>query len=163
MLASGAAAAAFTIVRDRSSEDRDLLHKREGTLAHIGCGTQGLREMPVCSPCPDPNRRRCDPVKESHDYVDWPKMDCERDLAAHWANQSGGGPTGISGGRESRRGHESFYAKERRSEKFNGCSRYRIFRELLEKEKDVTAVKIHDTRSSPRDRRDCGMKRASMC
>ena len=37
---------------------------------------------------------------------------------------------------------ETFYASKRGSEKFNGCAAYADFRELLEKEKDVNAVKI---------------------
>src|SRR5262249_5710264 len=37
---------------------------------------------------------------------------------------------------------EAYYAKQRGQDKFNGCGTYVDFRELLEKEKDVTAVKV---------------------
>ena len=42
------------------------------TLAHIGCGTQGLREMPGLLSMPEIQIVAvCDPVKEGHNYVDW--------------------------------------------------------------------------------------------
>ena len=37
---------------------------------------------------------------------------------------------------------ETYYAKQRGKEQFKGCATYVDFRELLEKEKDVTAVKV---------------------
>ena len=37
---------------------------------------------------------------------------------------------------------ETYYAKHRGKEQFKGCATYADFRELLEKEKDVTAVKV---------------------
>ena len=146
MLASGAAAAAFTIVPRQVLGGPGFVAPSEKiTLAHVGCGTQGLREMPGLLAMPQIQIVAvCDPVKESHDYVDWSKDGLREDLARalgkpEWRR----GQPGISGGREvAAEVIESFYAKERRSEKFNGCSRYADFRELLEKEKDVTAVKI---------------------
>jgi hypothetical protein len=49
----------------------------------------------------------------------------------------------IPGGRDVAKGIvESYYAKKLSTEKFKGCSAYADFRELLDKEKDLNAVKI---------------------
>src|SRR6185369_771038 len=49
----------------------------------------------------------------------------------------------IPGGRDAAKDIvETYYGKKRATEKFKGCSSYADFRELLEKEKDVNAVKI---------------------
>ena len=37
---------------------------------------------------------------------------------------------------------ETYYASQRSAEKFNGCHTYADFRELLDQEKDINAVKI---------------------
>src|ERR1044071_5439333 len=53
------------------------------------------------------------------------------------------GAPGIPGGREVGKDViETAYASQRASEKFRGCATYSDFRELLEKEKDVNAVKV---------------------
>src|SRR5207253_1341255 len=53
------------------------------------------------------------------------------------------GQAGIAGGRDVAKDIiESAYAAQKRSDKFNGCATYADFRELLEKEKDVNAVKV---------------------
>jgi predicted dehydrogenase len=86
----------------------------------------------------------CDPVKESHDYVDWSKDGLRATIAEalgkpDWRR----GAPGIPGGRDvAKEVIETYYASQRRSDKFNGCAAYADFRELLEKEKDVNAVKI---------------------
>ena len=44
------------------------------TLAYIGCGTQGLREMLPMLAMPEIQIVAvCDPVKEGYNYVDWTK------------------------------------------------------------------------------------------
>ena len=115
------------------------------TLAHIGCGTEGLREMPALLALPQVQIVAvCDPVKESYDYIDWSKDGLRSDLAAavgqpDWKR----GAPGIPGGREvAKEVIELAYANQRAAEKFNGCAAYADFRELFEKEKDVNAVKI---------------------
>src|SRR2546429_9653319 len=75
MLAGGAAAAAFTIVPRHVLGGPGFVPPSEKiTLAYIGCGTQGLREMHAMLTLPEVQIVAvCDPVKESHDYVDWSK------------------------------------------------------------------------------------------
>src|ERR1039458_1688392 len=74
LAASGAAAAAaFTIVPRHGLGGAALVAPTEKiTVAHIGCGTQGLRELPGLLALPEVQIvAACDPVKESYDYVDW--------------------------------------------------------------------------------------------
>ena len=143
---SGAAAAAFTIVPRHVLGGAGFVAPSEKiTVAHIGCGTQGLRELPGLLAMPDVQIvAACDPVKESYDYVDWSRDGLRADLAQalgkpDWKR----GAPGIPGGRDVlKEVVETYYASKRGSEKFNGCAAYTDFRELLEKEKDVNAVKI---------------------
>jgi hypothetical protein len=86
----------------------------------------------------------CDPVKESHDYVDWSKDGLRAEIASalgkpDWRRGAPGIPEGRDVAKEV---IETFYGNQRRSEKFKGCTTYADFRELLEKEKDVNAVKV---------------------
>jgi hypothetical protein len=115
------------------------------TLAYIGVGTQGLREMIGLIPNPDVQIVAvCDPNKDSTDYVDWSKNEVRDSIRKlidkpSWAEGLGG----IRGGRDvGKEVVETYYANQRASEKYNGCAAYADFRELLEKEKDVDAVKI---------------------
>jgi hypothetical protein len=144
--AGGAAAAAFTIVPRHVLGGAGFVAPSEKiTVAYIGCGTQGLREMPDMLRLPEVQIVAvCDPVKESHDYVDWSRDGLRKSLAEalgkpDWRR----GVPGISCGREvGREFVETYYAGQRRSDKFSGCATYADFRELLEKEKDVNAVKV---------------------
>jgi predicted dehydrogenase len=86
----------------------------------------------------------CDPNKDSTDYVDWSKNEIRDSIRRllnkpSWAEGLGG----IRGGRDvGREVVETYYANERSTESYKGCVAYADFRELLEKEKDVDAVKI---------------------
>jgi predicted dehydrogenase len=86
----------------------------------------------------------CDPVKESYDYLDWSK-DGLRASIAHaldkpdWRRNAPGIPGGRGVAKEI---IQTYYAGQRGAEKFNGCAAYADFRELLEKENDVNAMKI---------------------
>ncbi len=146
MLTGGAAAAAFTIVpRHVLGGPGQVAPSEKITLAHIGCGTQGLREMPALLTSPKIQIVAvCDPVKESHDYLDWSKDGLRASLAStlgkpDWRR----GAPGIPGGRDVAKDViETYYAGQRRSEQFNACRAYADFRELLESGKDIDAVKI---------------------
>lgn len=114
-------------------------------LAHIGMGTQGFRELGGLLAEPRIQIVAvCDPNKDSNNYVEWGKNEIRRRIRTYladpgWREADGGCP----GGREvGRRVVQTYYAKQRGAEKFNGCSAYADFRELLDKEKDVDAVKI---------------------
>jgi len=144
--AGGAAAAAFTIVPRRVLGGAGFVSPSEKiTVAHIGCGTQGLRELPGLLAMPEVQVVAvCDPVKESNEYVDWSKDGLRAELAEalgkpDWRR----GAPGIPGGRDvAKEFIEAYYAAKRSAEKFGGCAAYADFRELLEKEKDVNAVKV---------------------
>lgn len=146
MLTGGAAATAFAIApRNVLGGPGYVAPSEKITVAYIGCGTQGLREMPPMLAMPEVQIVAvCDPVKDSLDYVDWSKDGLRASLAASlgkpdWRR----GRPGIPGGREvAREFVETFYASKRAAEKFKGCAAYADFRELLAREKDVNAVKI---------------------
>ncbi|HTQ26735.1 MAG TPA: Gfo/Idh/MocA family oxidoreductase [Puia sp.] len=115
------------------------------TLAYIGCGTQGMREMTAL--INNPALRIvavCDPNKMSTNYVDW-SPDEIRDLIRKGIKDPNWGSDlkGIPGGRDI--GQEfvnKYYARSSGGAGYKGCASYADFRELLEKERDVDAVKI---------------------
>jgi len=115
------------------------------TLAYIGMGTQGLRELGSLLASPEIQIVSvCDPNKDSNDYVDWSKNDLRDDIRLLLGNPNWrAGASGIPGGREvGREVIETYYAAKRSKMKFRGITSYADFRELLEKEKGVDAVKI---------------------
>ena len=115
------------------------------TLACIGCGTQGLRELLRLLPVQDVQVTAvCDPVAVGTNYVDWDKAglrDGVRELLKDpgW----GAGVDGIRAGRDvAKEVIEAYYSKQRAGDGFRGVASYADFRQLLEAEKDLDAVKI---------------------
>lgn len=115
------------------------------TVANIGCGTQGLREMPGLLQ----NEQIqvvavCDVNKYSTDYLDWSpngiRDGIRRTLGdAIWGKYI----TGIPGGRDIGQEYvEKYYAKNSESGSYKGCASYEDYRELLDKEEDIDAIKI---------------------
>src|SRR3989449_10957309 len=147
MIAGGVAATAFSIVPRHVLGGPGFVAPSEKiTLAYIGCGTQGLREMLAMLAMPEVQIVAvCDPVKDGHDYVDWSKDGLRASIAGalgkpDWRR----GAPGIPGGRDvAKEIVETSYANQRRSEKFNGCAAYVDFRELPEKAKKLNAVKLN--------------------
>src|SRR3954451_13017593 len=88
ILGTGAAAAAVSIVPRHVLGGPGFVPPSEKiTLAYIGCGTQGLREMPALLAMPEVQIVAvCDPVKESHDYVDWSRDGLRSELARTMGN-----------------------------------------------------------------------------
>jgi hypothetical protein len=86
----------------------------------------------------------CDPVKDGNNYLDWSRTGI-RDSIRKVLNEpkwSEGG-SGIRCGREvAKYLIETYFAKNRGTENYKGCTAYEDYREMLEKEKDVDAVKI---------------------
>src|SRR5579872_4025222 len=146
-LGTAAATAAFTLVpRHVLGGPGYVAPSDKITLAHIGVGTQGLREIVNLLPVPEIQIVAvCDPNKEPVGYKDWSADGILRSLRTaigkpDWrAGMDGTVPGGRDVGKDV---VESYYANQRAAEKFAGCSAYADFRELLEKEKDVNAVKI---------------------
>lgn len=115
------------------------------TIGYIGCGTQGIREM--TSLIANPLIRIvavCDPNKFSTNYVDWSPNDV-RNLVrkALGDNSWGENISGIPGGRDLGQEFVSkYYGKSTDKGVTTGCNSYEDFRELLEKERDIDAIKI---------------------
>ena len=115
------------------------------TLGYIGCGTQGLKEMTGLLANPALQIVAvCDPNKYTEDYVDWSQFGVRNTIHTALGDPSwGANLKGIPGGRDL--GQElvrKFYAKSKETSGFTGCTSYNDFRELLEKEKDIDAIKI---------------------
>jgi len=114
-------------------------------IGYIGCGTQGLREMAQLIANPALQIVAvCDPNKFTTNYVDWSMNDVRNGIRTALQDKAWGEKfKGIPGGRDI--GQEfvnKYYAKSKDSGSYKGCSSYIDFRELLEKEKDVDAIKI---------------------
>jgi predicted dehydrogenase len=149
MLTSGAAAAtaaAVTIVPRHVLGGAGFVAPSEKiTLAYVGCGTQGIREMITMLGVPDVQIVTvCDPVKDGHDYVDWSR-DGNRAAIAEamgkpdWRR----GEPGIPGGRDvAKELVETVYARDRQAQKYDGCATRADFREMLDRQRDVDAVKV---------------------
>jgi hypothetical protein len=139
-------AAAFTIIPRHVLGGQGFVPpSKKITLALIGCGTQGLRELLDMLAMPDLQFvATCDPMKDGNNYVDWSKdgLRAEIGQALGRPDWRQGNP-GIPGGRDvAKEVIDIFYAQKRASDNFKGCTAYKDYRELLEKEKDLDAVKI---------------------
>ncbi|MDO9581114.1 MAG: Gfo/Idh/MocA family oxidoreductase [Bacteroidales bacterium] len=143
---AAAASLAFTIVpRQVLGGSGYIAPSDKITLGYIGCGTQGLREM--ASLVTNPALQIvavCDPNKFTTDYVDWSQNDVRNTIRNTLGdNKWGEGIKGIPGGRDI--GQElvqKYYGKSKDSGTYKGCASYEDFRELLEKENDLSAIKI---------------------
>ncbi|MDT8402188.1 MAG: Gfo/Idh/MocA family oxidoreductase [Bacteroidales bacterium] len=115
------------------------------TVANIGCGTQGLREMPGLLQNPDIQVVAvCDVNKLTTDYLDW-SAEGLRNSIRNTLDLPGWGSDyrGIPGGRDIGKEYvETYYGRNQPSGTYKGCSSYEDYRELLEKEADIDAVKI---------------------
>jgi len=114
-------------------------------LAYVGCGTQGCREMLSLIANPDVHITSvCDPVKDGEFYIDWDKWGLRDRIRTTLGNPTwGANIKGIRGGRDMfKEIITTYYAQKRGTETFSGVNEYADWRELLEKEKDLDAVKI---------------------
>jgi predicted dehydrogenase len=146
MRASGVAATAFTIVPRHVLGGAGFVAPSEKiTLACIGFGTQAIREIGGILASPDVQVvAMCDVEKDGVHYLEWGKNQIRNTI-----RQLIGNPTWrevfnhVPGGRDvGKEVVEAYYAKQRGRENFKGCTTYVDFRELLDREKDVTAVKV---------------------
>lgn len=141
------AALAFTIVPRHVLGGNDFVapsHKL--TMAYIGTGTQGLREMVgLLSSTQVQIVAVCDPNKEAIGYRDWGKTYLINEIrkVLNKPDWLPGGDNVIPGGRDNGKDIvDMYYSNVRGGEKFNGCAAYEDFREMFEKEKDIDAIKI---------------------
>lgn len=144
---TAASAFAFTILPRHVLGGKNYVAPSDKiTLAYIGCGTQGIREiLPLLSNEQIQVTAVCDPSKEAIGYKDWGKdyLRSEIRKAIKKPDWDCGGDGLIPGGRENGKSIvDTFYANVRPGEKYKGCNAYADFRELFEKEKDLDAVKI---------------------
>ncbi|MDD4270814.1 MAG: Gfo/Idh/MocA family oxidoreductase [Pirellulaceae bacterium] len=115
------------------------------TLAQVGMGTQGFNELGGL--LADPQIQIvavCDPNTDSNDYVEWGKHSIRNRIRTYlgdpdWRENASGAP----GGREvGRLVVDTYYKNQRAAENFKACAAYADFRELLEQETDLDAVKV---------------------
>ena len=146
MLTCGMAATAFTIVPRHVLGGAGFVAPSEKiTLACIGFGTQAIREIGGILASPDVQIVAvCDVEKDGINYLEWGKNEIRDGIrrlieTPTWREGFNHVPGGRDVGKEI---VETYYAKHRSKEHFKGCATYVDFRELLEKERDVTAVKV---------------------
>ncbi|MCL4179913.1 MAG: Gfo/Idh/MocA family oxidoreductase [Verrucomicrobia bacterium] len=142
---TAAATGAFTIVSRHVLGGAGFVAPNDKiALAHIGMGTQGFAELGAL--LDDPRIQIiavCDPNRDSHDYIEWGQHSIRNQIRNYLGNPSWReGATGCPGGRDvGREVVEGYYSNQRR-ENFKGCATYIDFRELLEKETDLDALKV---------------------
>lgn len=143
--AAGAAAAFSIVPRNVLGGAGFVAPSDKLNVAYIGLGTEGIREMlPMMLSDDIQMVAVCDPNKDSTDYIDWSKDEIANSVRKFlgkpdWRK----GLNGIPGGREVGRDIiETYYGSKRPSGQFKGCASFADFRELLEKQKDLDAVKI---------------------
>ena len=115
------------------------------TVANIGCGTQGLREMPGLLQNPELQVVSvCDVNKFTTDYLDWSAEGIRNSIRQTLDDPDWGSSyQGIPGGRDIGKEYvEQYYGRNVPSGTYKGVSSYEDYRELLVKETDVDVVKI---------------------
>lgn len=142
-----ALAAAFTIVpRHVLGGNGFVAPNDKTTLAYIGVGTQGLRELLPILDIPELQIIAvCDPQKEATGYFDWSKNGLRNEIRKKLNNPgwNTGGDNTVAGGRDNGKAIiDEYYQKNRPDQKLNGCNAYADFREMFQKEKDLDAVKV---------------------
>ncbi|NMC21491.1 MAG: Gfo/Idh/MocA family oxidoreductase [Thermogutta sp.] len=112
-------------------------------LAHIGMGTQGFRELKALLDHPAVEITAvCDPNTDSNDYLEWGAGEIRGLIGRLVGDPNWRATDGCPGGREVGRFVVEAYYSNQRGKPFRGCRAYADFRELLEKEADLDAVKV---------------------
>ncbi|WP_121354869.1 Gfo/Idh/MocA family protein [Flavisolibacter nicotianae] len=144
---TGTAALGFTILpRHVLGGDGFIPPSDKITLAYIGIGTQGIRELLPMLAVPEIQVVAvCDPNKEARGYRDWGLnyLNSEIRKTLNKPDWNPGGDNTIPGGRDNGKDIvDTYYSTVRPDKTFKGCRAYADVRELLEKEKDLDAVKV---------------------
>ncbi len=145
-LETAAATAAFTIVPRHVLGGSGVVAPSDKiTLAYIGVGTQGLREMlPLLSVPEIQIVSVCDPSKDAVAYKDWSRDGILNSIRRALGEPAWGAgfESAVPGGRDVAKDIVDRYYTKQRSSSFKSCSSYADVRELLDKEQDLNAVKI---------------------
>jgi hypothetical protein len=115
------------------------------TLAHVGFGTQAIRETAGLLDNPSLQLTAvCDVEKDGVNYLEWGPGGVRNDIRRMIGNPTWReGKDWCPGGRDvGKEVIETYYAAKRPTEKFSGVRTYVDFREMLEKEKDLDGVKV---------------------
>src|SRR5690242_3387462 len=131
-LGAAAGAAAFTIVpRHVLGGAEDVPPSDKITLAYIGTGTQGLREMLTLLPVPELQIVSvCDPNQHASEYRDFSKDTLLNSIRRTLGKSDWGTDGVVPGGRDV--GQDvvnTYYSNQRSGDNFKGCSAYADFRE----------------------------------
>jgi len=140
-------ALAFTILPRHVLGGKDFTAPSDKiTLAYIGIGTQGIRELlPMLAVDQIRVVSVCDPSKNAIGYKDWGKDYLKNEIrkAIKDPNWVPGGDGMIPGGRDVGKSIvDSYYTANHPELKYGGVTSYADVRELLDKEKNIDAVKI---------------------
>jgi len=139
------AAAAFTIVPRHVLGRGYIAPSDKVTLAYIGTGTEGLREMlPMLTVSEIQIVAVCDPNKEARGYRDWGTDYLKGEIRKTLNDPSWqpGGDNIIPGGRDNGQQIVEKYYSNQKDTNYKGCAAYEDVRELLDKGQDIDAVKI---------------------
>ncbi|MCP5523146.1 MAG: Gfo/Idh/MocA family oxidoreductase [Verrucomicrobiales bacterium] len=140
------ATSAFTVVPRRVLGGNGRVAPNDKlVMAHIGMGTQSISELGGL--LEDPKIQIvavCDPNRDSQDYVEWGRNSIRNRIRDYLGNPTWReGREGCPGGREvGREVIDTYYARRRETDKFRSVRTYVDFRDLLDKEQDIDAVKV---------------------
>src|SRR3954470_1790588 len=132
-LGTAAAATAFTIVpRHVLGGQGNVAPSDKVTLAYIGTGTQGLREMMPLLAAPEIQIVAvCDPNQHASGYRDFSATSLLTTIRRTLGKPDwSAGPEGtIPGGRDTAKNIvETYYGNQRATDKFKGCATYSDYR-----------------------------------
>ena len=115
------------------------------SIGYIGVGSQGVRVLTDFLKQPEVQIVSvCDVNTGSDDFKEWGKGEMLRKVREtlgdnSWGRFANGGLGGLYPGQDI---VQRYYAKERGTASYDGCTAYTDYRELLEKEKDIDAVVV---------------------
>lgn len=140
------AASAFTLVPRHALGGAGFVAPSDTiTVAIIGTGTQALRELPGLLAHPAIRVTSvCDPCQYSTGYRDWSPdglLKSMRKLTGK-SNWGAGSESVVPGGRDAAKDILDLYYANAKPGSTQGVAAYADYRELLDKENDVAAVKI---------------------
>src|SRR5436305_148616 len=144
---TAAAGLAFTIVPRHVLGGKNFIAPSDKiTLAYIGVGTQGIRELLPMLEVPQIQVVAvCDPNKNPVAYRDWGMNYLKGSIRSTVKKQdwNTSGDNNIPGGRDIGKDIvDTYYSNVHPELKYKGCAAYEDARELLDKEKGLDAVKI---------------------